>query len=331
MRRLPWHVALRADRKALLAAMGVAIGAAFTVVGFAVPAALEGETVSEEGNLARVDTLVSRDDLAPFDATPFLDERATQVLLHPATLATGERTMLALVRGPQGIEVEDGAAKHALGGPERATWTLREPRLQLRDAGAVDSSFLAPGWLAVGEGTMRAAGADPTRATMLVYRGAVPSVDWAAHGLVVSRAPGAEPFLRASAGEVATDLLLVVLYSSTVVALLAFEFVSSEVRERRREIGVLRSLGMRSNEVLLLLTARAAFIGAMGAFAGVTLGLVALSLVGAFAPMRLDAALRPALVAILGAGFVAAAVLGGALPAWRASRLPIRDSLEAAP
>ena len=47
----------------------------------------------------------------------------------------------------------------------------------------------------------------------------------------------------------------------------------ANVRQRRQELGILRALGMRSNQVFRMLLAKPAVIGVVGSFAGYLLGL----------------------------------------------------------
>ena len=67
---------------------------------------------------------------------------------------------------------------------------------------------------------------------------------------------------------------LVILGSSTLIGLLAF----NNVRERRTEIGIMRALGFRSNQILFVFLAKAFLLGLFGALlgyiAGFSLGIV---------------------------------------------------------
>jgi len=53
------------------------------------------------------------------------------------------------------------------------------------------------------------------------------------------------------------------------------------VRERRSEIGILRAVGLRSRQILLVLLARAALVGVAGAVAGCVLGTMAAAILAA--------------------------------------------------
>ena len=100
--------------------------------------------------------------------------------------------------------------------------------------------------------------------------------------------------------------------------------------ERRGEIGVLRAVGVRRNEVLRMILAEAAFLGVVGGLVGATLSL----LVGGvlFQYLSGDATLvfgwASAQYLVWGFGFaVLASVLSGIYPAWKAANDPPVESL----
>jgi ABC-type antimicrobial peptide transport system permease subunit len=109
------------------------------------------------------------------------------------------------------------------------------------------------------------------------------------------------------------------------------------VRERRREIGVLKAIGARDRDVLRLFLVEAGVLGVLGGIVGTLLGVGLASLVGVVANGYLRdqglAGVRPelpvatAVAGVVGAGLLA--VLAGAIPARRAARLPAREAVEA--
>jgi hypothetical protein len=109
------------------------------------------------------------------------------------------------------------------------------------------------------------------------------------------------------------------------------------VRERRREIGVLKAIGARDRDVLRLFLVEAGVLGVIGGFLGTLLGLGLASAVGVVVNGYLRnqglEGVRPELpVTIAVAGMVGAgvlAVLAGGPPARRAARLPAREAVEA--
>jgi ABC-type antimicrobial peptide transport system permease subunit len=109
------------------------------------------------------------------------------------------------------------------------------------------------------------------------------------------------------------------------------------VRERRREIGVLKAIGARDRDVLRLFLVEAGVLGVAGGVLGTLLGLGLASLVGVVVNDYLHsqglAGVRPqiplwiAAASVVGAGLLA--VVAGSVPARRAARLPAREAVEA--
>ncbi len=110
----------------------------------------------------------------------------------------------------------------------------------------------------------------------------------------------------------------------------------SAVARRTSEVGVLRVLGFSRLNVLTSFMIESAVIGAAGGVAGIILGLAAVELTGLASHLMnvgsyiFTFRLAPsAFVAGVAAGTILGA-LGGLLPAWRASRIGLVDSLRAA-
>lgn len=135
------------------------------------------------------------------------------------------------------------------------------------------------------------------------------------------------------------SLIETVLASIAAVALIVggvglMNTMYTAVLERTREIGILKSVGARDTQVMLLFLIDSGLMGLIGGILGLILG-AALSLfgtrllgpslgVGSFAPV-VDAWL---VVGVLGFSFVLGA-LSGVWPAWRAARLNPVDALSA--
>jgi hypothetical protein len=109
------------------------------------------------------------------------------------------------------------------------------------------------------------------------------------------------------------------------------------VRERRREIGVMKAIGARDRDVMRTFLVEAGFLGLLGGIAGTAIGIVIFVAIGDIANSYLTSqGLRGVpitltwdipLGAVLGATIVS--VLAGTFPARQASRLSAREAVEA--
>ena len=108
------------------------------------------------------------------------------------------------------------------------------------------------------------------------------------------------------------------------------------VRERHREIGVLKAIGARDRDILRWFELEALLVGAAGGVLGALLGLGVAAAVGGMVNGYLvsegldgiDLGTIPITLGLVGVvGSMLLSVLAGALPALRAARLPARDAV----
>lgn len=109
----------------------------------------------------------------------------------------------------------------------------------------------------------------------------------------------------------------------------------ASVRERRREIGVLKAIGARDRDVRRVFLVEATVLGTLGGIVGTVLGYAVALGVGAVVNTYLrreglvgvSAAVPLPVMAGVIVGSALVALLGGTLPAWRAARLPAREAV----
>ncbi|MQS11636.1 ABC transporter permease [Streptomyces kaniharaensis] len=119
---------------------------------------------------------------------------------------------------------------------------------------------------------------------------------------------------------------------SVVAALGVLNTVLLTVRERRRELGMLKSIGMTPRQVVAMTVVSVAWQGVVSGAVGIPVGIVAHRLIVenvgiiAFPEEMIDVWRAPVLTGLAFAG-VAIAVLGALVPARSAARLPIAEVL----
>ena len=109
----------------------------------------------------------------------------------------------------------------------------------------------------------------------------------------------------------------------------------ASVRERKREIGVLKAIGARDRDVLRVFLLEAGVVGLAGGVIGTAVGWVIARVVGqtvnrylvgeGLVGVRLVLPLPVVIGGILGSGLLA--LVAGTVPAWRAARLPAREAV----
>ena len=105
--------------------------------------------------------------------------------------------------------------------------------------------------------------------------------------------------------------------------------MAMSVFERTREIGVLRALGWKKNQILVLIQLEAAFLGLGGGFLGVAFGWCALRLL-ALLPQTAGIASTTFSLPLLAEALtiaVLAGLIAGAVPAWRGAGLSPVEAL----
>lgn len=152
---------------------------------------------------------------------------------------------------------------------------------------------------------------------------------------IVAADPGLDPWDNSGGDEltpiVAGFSTVLALLLATVAALGVLNTVALNVQDRRRDLGMLKSIGMTPRQVISMLVTSMAALGVIGGLLGIPFGMAAHRLV---IPLAADAAKvtlpdyvmhvwDPATLALMVVSGVLIAVLGALLPARSAARLSI--------
>ncbi len=101
--------------------------------------------------------------------------------------------------------------------------------------------------------------------------------------------------------------------------------MTTSVNERTREIGILKALGAKNYDVLLLFLNEAAYTGIIGGFFGGGLGFILGRIVGNYIGLTVDVSIT-LWFSVIGFAIVTS-LIAGAIPAFRASKLDPVDAL----
>lgn len=120
-------------------------------------------------------------------------------------------------------------------------------------------------------------------------------------------------------------LNVVIGIAAVISSLIIFLTMYTTVSERKRQIGILKSLGMTNGKIVAVIAKEAMLISTFGMAAGIAVSLVLkLSLMH---EMTLEIEMRPVVLAAVIFAGVAGGALGAAYPALRAARLDAVDAL----
>ncbi|WP_051969704.1 FtsX-like permease family protein [Kitasatospora azatica] len=167
-----------------------------------------------------------------------------------------------------------------------------------------------------------------------------PGTDYNAYMAAVAAAdPGLYPHdaraVNAGAVTVISTASILTLLLGTVTALGVFNTVVLNTRERRRDLGMLKSIGMTPRQVTVMMVTSMAGVGLVGGLLGTPIGVLAHQLIvplsfgvgGVQLPGSMLHIWSPPLLAALALAGMLIAALGALLPARSAARLTIAEVL----
>ena len=153
-----------------------------------------------------------------------------------------------------------------------------------------------------------------------------------AEGLTVQEMTGILSYFSAGSREVVSDLWLIIIPSSCIVALLVYSAVSMEVKDRARDIAILKAMGANNLQIRGVFLFQALILSVLGALVGILIGIIvsygisttSSSLISnsIFMLKVSESSMMVAFVATLLAG-----LLGSMYPIYNAVRQTVREAL----
>ncbi len=134
-----------------------------------------------------------------------------------------------------------------------------------------------------------------------------------------------------SLGNIKAFLLSICAAVMFTVLLVSANTMAMSVRERVKEVGVLKTLGFTGEAVLGIILGEAAVISFLGGVVGCLLAsvlCVGLQGAGGFLPQLKQAAITPGVAALTLSAALFIGLISAFIPAWSASRTPIVDALK---
>ena len=252
----------------------------------------------------------------------------TELLLGAGRRAGGGRDELVAARWTRAVVVGAVAQEAAPGSVLAPLGVVLDARAWTDDGPAGDAA-----------GAQGGAGAEAYEVLFVVARG-MDKVDEARQQLAGLGLPSDAPENLIASVLRYLHVVEMVLASIGAIALVIAALgianaLLAAVRERRREIGVLKAIGARDRDVRRIFLLEAAALGLGGGMAGTALGWAIARGVGAVVNGYLSAQrlagveVTLPLVVLTGGtlGAAALALLAGTVPAVRAARLPARDAM----
>jgi putative ABC transport system permease protein len=132
-------------------------------------------------------------------------------------------------------------------------------------------------------------------------------------------------------GNVKAFLLSISLALTFTLLLVTANTMAMSVRERVREVGVLKTLGFTQPAILGILLGEAAFLTSLGGVIGCCVTVLLVALIRRLPALILPLSslqLEPSVAGLLLAVGVAAGLASALVPAWGAARIPILDALK---
>jgi len=134
-------------------------------------------------------------------------------------------------------------------------------------------------------------------------------------------------------GNIKAILLSVCAAVTFTILLVSANTMAMSVRERVREVGILKTLGFKPTAILGIVLGESMLIASMGAVVGYVLASMLCGMIRegpAFSSEIANLSIQPAVMAAMVLAALTIAVVSAFVPAWNAARVPILDALRQA-
>ena len=151
-------------------------------------------------------------------------------------------------------------------------------------------------------------------------------------GLTVQEMTGILSYFAAGSREVTSDLWLIIIPSSFIVALLVYSAMSMEVKDRARDIAILKAMGSNNRQIRGIFFFQALMLSVLGALVGILIGIIVSYGISTSSSTLISNSVFTLKVTetSMMVGFVStiiAGLLGSVYPVYNAVRQTVREAL----